>query len=287
MGSIICIGDNVADKFVDRGIMYPGGNALNVSVHAARLGMKSAYLGIYGTDDVAALNRAVLAELGVDDSHSRQVPGENGFACVQVQQGDRVFLGSNKGGVAKTTPWRFSSEDIDYIKGFDSIHTSVNSYIDDELALLAGTGLPIAYDYSVKWTDALLEKTAKNCRIGFFSCGHLGEGETRAVLAHALGCGMTLAVATRGAHGALCCWGDQCLTQPAIPVQVVDTMGAGDAFIAGFLCRLTDLGAIGAAPSADNLAQALRAGAEFAGVVCQQEGAFGHGVPLTGPVLGV
>ncbi|UUZ81205.1 hypothetical protein LJK88_41995 [Paenibacillus sp. P26] len=46
---LIGIGDNVVDYYQDQGVMYPGGNVLNVAVAAKRSGAEAcAYLGITG-----------------------------------------------------------------------------------------------------------------------------------------------------------------------------------------------------------------------------------------------
>ena len=57
---ILGLGDNVVDRFLDRGRMYPGGQAMNVAVYASMLGAESGYLGVFGTDEMAMLNKAVL-----------------------------------------------------------------------------------------------------------------------------------------------------------------------------------------------------------------------------------
>ena len=36
------VGDNVVDRYRDLGLMFPGGQALNVAVHARRIGIESA-----------------------------------------------------------------------------------------------------------------------------------------------------------------------------------------------------------------------------------------------------
>lgn len=284
MVSLIGIGDNVADKFLDRHILYPGGNAFNVSVFASRNGAKSAYLGIYGTDEIAAHNRATLAELGVDDSHSRQVPGENGCALVQTVDGDRIFVGSNKGGVAASTPWEFCAEDLAYIRGYDIIHTSINSYIDAELSLLAESGVPISYDFSTHWNAERSRQTGRDCSIAFLSCSHLDEMHTLQILRETLDGGYGIAVGTRGAEGSIACCGGAVYRQAAIPVDVVDTMGAGDGYIAGFLvalCRQVSPAVIKAGDFPEPaIRSAMAAGAAFARNVCEVEGAFGFGLPF-------
>ena len=35
---IAAIGDNVIDRYLNKGVMYPGGNAVNVAAHASMLG---------------------------------------------------------------------------------------------------------------------------------------------------------------------------------------------------------------------------------------------------------
>jgi fructoselysine 6-kinase len=64
-------------------------------------------------------------------------------------------------------------------------------------------------------------------------------------------------------------------TQPIVPTKVVDTLGAGDGFIAAFLERSLARGGIAAS---------LAAGARFAATVCEWHGAFGHGAPWAGMV---
>ena len=50
---VIGIGDNVVDDYVHIRTMFPGGNALNISVYATMLGCESAYLGVFGNDAAA------------------------------------------------------------------------------------------------------------------------------------------------------------------------------------------------------------------------------------------
>ena len=93
---VIGIGDNVVDKYVHQGIMYPGGNALNFCAYARMNNMETAYLGKFGNDKVAEYNQKVIDDLGIDRSHCRVFEGENGYARVTLEYGDRVFLGSNR-----------------------------------------------------------------------------------------------------------------------------------------------------------------------------------------------
>lgn len=45
--SVLGIGDNVVDKYLHSGIMYPGGNALNFAVYAKLADIPSAFMGAF------------------------------------------------------------------------------------------------------------------------------------------------------------------------------------------------------------------------------------------------
>jgi fructokinase len=67
------------------------------------------------------------------------------------------------------------------------------------------------------------------------------------VMRHWLVLGAILVVVTRGRHGSWAQTPDVEVTLPARPVDVVDTIGAGDSFMAGLLASLDRAGLLGAA----------------------------------------
>lgn len=99
--SVLGFGDNVVDKYEHIKTMYPGGNAVNFAVFAKKLGVdRSAYMGIFGSDEEAEHVIASLEDEGVELLRCQQVLGVNGAARVTVDEtGDRIFLGSNEGGI--------------------------------------------------------------------------------------------------------------------------------------------------------------------------------------------
>jgi fructoselysine 6-kinase len=84
--------------------------------------------------------------------------------------------------------------------------------------------------------------------------------------------GPEVVVVTRGEQDALAYDGQRVYQQEVIETDVVDTLGAGDAFAARFLVEYLD-----GTPIADGLGAAAESAAE----TCGHYGAFGHGVPLT------
>jgi fructoselysine 6-kinase len=282
----IGIGDNVVDKYVHQGIMYPGGNAMNFSAYAVMCGMEAAYFGKFGNDKVAEYNQKVLDELGIDHSHCRIFEGENGYARVTLDNGDRVFLGSNKGGIAKEKAYDFNEKDLDYIKEFSVIHTSLNSYIEKDLEVLKKCEVPISYDFSVRWNDEYLEQVCKHVDISFLSCSHLTEEERKREMHKAQNFGSKIVVGTVGEDGSYALYKDNWLYQGAVLTEAVDTMGAGDSYLTAFLVemiRSSEDGRIFSGTDKDMLRRiqgSMEKGAEFAANICKVSGAFGYGTEI-------
>ncbi|CQR56985.1 PfkB family carbohydrate kinase [Paenibacillus riograndensis] len=293
MVKVIGIGDNVGDIYLDSYEMFPGGQALNFSVYAKRLGAESAYIGVFGDDAVARHIAGTLDEVGVDRSHCRHVQGENGYALVELVDGDRVFLGSNRGGVLKDKPIILDSRDESYIRQFDLVHTSNNSYFNEQLSKVHKLGVAISYDFSKSWSNWRdVEQIAPHLDYGFLSCSSdmtdEEAGETCRKV-HALGCRSV--VATLGSRGAWFYDGELRLFQASQYVDPVDTLGAGDSFAAAFLVdylrqNKLDQGLMNTSTHDREEAcrQALASAAAFAAQSCLERGAFGYGKKYQHPL---
>jgi fructoselysine 6-kinase len=179
---VIGIGDNVCDKYIHLNTMFPGGQALNFAVYAKMLGADSSYMGTFGRDEVADHILATLDELEVKHERCRQHDGENGYARVTLMDGDRVFLGSNKGGIAKEYPVILDVDDMEYIKEFSHIHTSNNSHFDSQLPKLAEADLSVSYDFSGQWKEKeKVAQVAPYTKYAFLSCGSVQEEEAKEI----------------------------------------------------------------------------------------------------------
>lgn len=273
---VIGIGDNVVDDYAHMRTMFPGGNALNFSVYASMLGCESAYLGVFGSDDAAEHVQRTLARTGVDTSHCRCADGPNGRAILTIEDGERVFVSSNRGGVSKSIPMAFIFDDLDYLQTFSIMHTSAYSYLDDHLARMHSLNPLLSYDFSDDFDAEHALPLCRHVDIGFFSCAEWAETATVVLLEKAVGRGCTLAVATRGPHEAILFDGQSWYRQAPHTVTPIDTLGAGDAFISGFLVSYVG-GTTGAGVQQASLIEdSLETAASFAAEICQVRGAFGH-----------
>ena len=202
---VIGIGDNVCDKYVHQKTMYPGGQALNFAVYARMLGVDSGYLGVFGTDEVAEHVQKTLDQYQVDRSRCRQYEGANGCARVNLVDGDRVFLGSNKGGVLREHPLQLSDEDLEYIRQFDLCHTTNNSYMDEQLQRLKQAGIPISYDFSGQWIDnERVARVAPFIDYAFLSCGSVAQERAQDICRFMQDQGAGMVIATRGICADIC-----------------------------------------------------------------------------------
>lgn len=278
---VIGVGDNVVDKYVNEGIMFPGGQAMNFAVYTKMLGADSAYLGVFGSDRAANIVREAAEAKGVRLNRCIERDGENGYACVEIKGGDRIFLYSNKGGVAAAEPMVLNDEDIAYIKTHDLIYTDDNSRMLSELPKLSAAGIPVVFDFSVRWQTEQIKLFAPFVNIAVLSCADFSyEDMYKAIReVHAKGCQFVMA--TRAAEGSWFSSGNRGLMvhQEAHMVKAKDSLGAGDSFISAFLLAFigeklhTD--ASGNDTWKEKVGLAMKKGAMFAAEICMVEGAFG------------
>ncbi|MFE8947796.1 PfkB family carbohydrate kinase [Streptomyces sp. NPDC007856] len=180
--NILGFGDNVVDRFVDRGIDYPGGNCVNVAVYAHRLGLDTAYLGVFGDDDLGAFLRAAIAAQGVAVERSVVRHGESGVSTLHVQGGDRVFLSYNGGGVTVREPLVLDDALLAYAASFSLVHSSVYSHTENELPKLAAAGTLVSFDLSDDdefRTPAYLARVCPHLDLALLSCSDLDEAATQ------------------------------------------------------------------------------------------------------------
>jgi len=287
MLKVIGIGDNVCDKYRHLERMFPGGQALNFSVFSRMIGHKSAYLGVFGDDAVAGHVIRTLQEMDIDISHCRHYHGDNGYALVDVVDGERVFVMSNKGGVLREHPLVFSADDLDYIASYDLIHTSNNSYIDPELPRLALLPNMLSYDFSGTWKEE--KRTQKICQsidFGFLSCSELSEPQIEDLLTQIKNWGCGLAIATAGSRGAVLFDGDRFFKVLPRLVEPVDTLGAGDSFAAGFLVNYLEkkvwkLKLDNNELYTRKIEGCLQDAVALSARTCLETGAFGHGCRIS------
>lgn len=253
---VATVGDNCIDRYLPPlGLATVGGNALNVAVHLRRLGRATAYFGAVGDDEAGAWTRNCLESNQVITEHLREVAGQTAYTDIDVDpQGDRIIAFEDFGVCRGYAP---SGAETELLKGVRHLHIG---WLDDGGALkrrLAASGLSISQDLAVN-------PGAEGLAIAFASAG-ASEEQARRLLNQALSQGAALAVVTRGALGSIASDGIRSAETGIAPVEVFDTTGAGDTFIAAFIdARLRGL----------ELGACLAAGRDAAAATCRHLGGF-------------
>ncbi|MCW2902821.1 MAG: hypothetical protein JWO67_5086 [Streptosporangiaceae bacterium] len=264
MGSV---GDNVVDRYLESRLMYPGGGAVNVAVHAQRSGAQASYLGLLGSDWMGDIVLEALASERVDVSRARRVAGPNAATDVSISAaGDRSFASHRK----VDAVLELTADDCAYLGQADWVYTNYSSDAEALVPTLAGLA-PLAFDFSYK-DEAYAAPLLPHVTLAAFSRSFLEDDELLDLVRRTQARGTRCVLVTRGAAGALVAVDDEVVYQPALPVTIVDTLGAGDAFLARFACGLF---------GGETPAVAAAAAARAAAAVCATAGAFGHPRPLT------
>ncbi|MFK3971312.1 fructoselysine 6-kinase [Pseudomonas sp. NPDC087358] len=262
MKSLVTVGDNCIDVYPALGRGFSGGNAVNVAVHSARHGLRPAYVGWVGEDAYGQQLRRELAAEGVDTSHLHSKPGSTAQTFVHLHGNERV-LGEYAEGVM--SGFYLSEQDLSWIARFDVVHAGIWGHVEPYLGALKARGKIISFDFADKWDSPLWHELPPSLDYAFASAREDSAG-LRGRLREVSDRGAGTVIATLGPGGSLAYDGQRFWHQCAIPVDIVDTMGAGDAFIAGFLSAIArDL----------SVEQAMEQGARGAALTLQCQGAWG------------
>lgn len=237
--------------------MTIGGSAAIMAAGAARLGLRTAFCGVIGEDELGASMLASMAEHGVDVRASR-VDGAiaTGATIVRTQGADRVILR------ATGTTDRLQVDDIPVGLLATSRHVHVGSAAIQadlraelpDLFLLARaldvtTSFDVGRDPGEGWEGApALLAAVDVCFCTLVEASRwtgLAEPEAaaRALADGALGprdpdAGPLTVVVRLGREGALAVREGRVARAAAPRVQVVDTTGAGDSLAAGFVAAM-------------------------------------------------
>ena len=232
------------EKLVDSATLHIGSSSAIFACSEARLGLKVGFVGVCG-DDV--FGRFMLDELSKRDVDIENVivrpGGSTGLSVILNHDSDRAIL-TYPGLIAE-----LKASDVTDALLHNSRHLHVASYflqtnLQPDLPGLfrrahsfgLTTSLDTNYDPSEHWTgfDELISVTNVFLpnKIEALSITSSSDVESAARL---LAQTAKLVAVKLGADGALACQNEFISRSNSIPVQVVDTIGAGDSFDAGFL----------------------------------------------------
>jgi sugar/nucleoside kinase (ribokinase family) len=279
-GRVLVIGDVMIDIIVRaEGPLVPGsdrrasiesrqgGSAANQAVWLARFGVRTDFVGRVAEADRAA-QEAIFRDAGVNPFLSGDDALPTGrLVAIVDDTGERSFLtdrGANDG---------LSIDDIplERLAGAALIHLSAYTFVAERpraaarevIACARARSIPVSVDPAS--TAFLLEIGAARFLEWIAGASIIFPNAAEAAVltgladddaqTEALAGLFPLVVVKRGAAGAEVAAGGARWRRPADPTAAIDSTGAGDAFVAGFLS-----GWLGGAEHQDSLARAVAAG---------------------------
>ncbi len=241
----VCVGDNVIDYYVNSKRMYPGGNSLNVSVHLARLGNDSVYLGNIADDIMAGVILRALDGNNVDHSHCEIIEGGTTKYCnYNITDGEREFIDVVIGD-KWSGPMNLTEDKMEYLNGFDIIISNCNAKMQDEMKKISKLDKIYVYDFGEKdkyHVDEYLDLVCTNLDLAMFSFPHVSEDVIQKFADRIMSHGVTNVLVTMGSHGQYLINANGIVHGEVKYVEAVDTMGAGDSFLAAFVDEMMKLG---------------------------------------------
>lgn len=227
------IGDNCIDLYERIGRKYPTGNVVDTGVNLKKLGVDASIISTTGSDENGKWMIESLKEEGLDISHLKVAEGKTAITYMDMDGNDRIHGDYEEGVLADMV---FDEEDIRFACEHDLVHSALWGMAEKALPKIAESGTPIAFDYADRLDHKLVEETLPYVTYGFYSY-HNGRDEyIENYLKDKVNRGMKVAVATFGEEGSLAYDKDGFHVGHIVPAEeVVNTVGAGDSFIAGFL----------------------------------------------------
>jgi fructokinase len=272
--SVLCLGEVLFDCLADQlGLKleevkswtpYPGGAPANVACALVKLGTSAGFMGAVGEDEPGNKLVKLLQDVGVDTTGVQRHPTAptRQVYVTRDSGGDRTFAGFGKYDTsefadtylqsAKLPPALFAEAD------FLVLGTLELAYPESEQAVLRS--LELAEQYNLKiildinwrpvfWQDENTAKTKILALLKRFDFLKLTKEEAQwlfdtndpGAITYRLN-SLEGVLVTDGEHGCAYCLGENEGKIPAFSMSVVDTTGAGDGFLAGFIYQLQQVG---------------------------------------------
>jgi 2-dehydro-3-deoxygluconokinase len=255
--------------------LHIGGAESNVAIGVARLGRPAVWMGRVGDDGVG---RRVLRELraeGVTAGAVVDPEARTGLMLKETPTSGRTRVSYYRAGSAGS---RIGIDDLDFdaIESAGVLHVtgitlalseSAEQAVFAAIGAAVAAGVPVSFDVNHRpalWGDRdpapLYRRVAERSTIVFAGADEaellVGSGSPEQLAARIADLGPAQAIVKLGEDGCVASIDGEALSAPAEKITPLDTVGAGDAFVAGYLVALLD----GLAP-ADRLRQGARCGA--------------------------
>jgi 2-dehydro-3-deoxygluconokinase len=255
-----------------------GGSESNVAIALARLGVPVTWIGKVGSDSLGDLVASQIASEGVQLRVIRDLDAPTGLMIKERRTAAQTRVWYHRRGSAGS---RLRSDEVDFdlIRTAALLHvTGISVALSPELVDVVDRAVTVAHEngvlvsFDLNYRSKLWSK--EDAAIAYrdmipradivfagedeaaIALGKKGNEDPLTLAAGLASCGPREAIIKRGELGAISSVDGEIFQQAAVPIIPVDTVGAGDAFVAGYLSEL-----LRDAPPAARLRTAVATGA--------------------------
>ena len=234
-----------------------GGAESNVAIGLARLATDVVWCGRVGDDALGVLVQREIRAEGVTTYVRVDPEAPTGLMIKQRRTPSSQKVAYYRAGSAGSRlapgdiPARLVEDaDLLHVSGITAaLSPSARETLVDAVSRARSTGVPVSFDVNHRASLWSADEAGQFCRDLLKQVDLVFAGEDEAALvvgphqraedaaAELAALGPLEVVIKRGAEGALSLVDGEVHTAPAVPVEVVDTVGAGDAFVAGYLAE--------------------------------------------------
>lgn len=229
-GKCIAIGDNCCDVYINLNRFYPTGNAVDFAVNLKRLGGEAELLTAFGNDSFALSVRELLDRKGIAHSRCHELPHPSAEAIMNLVNGDRVHVRYIRNVLENFQP---TDDDIAYAREFDIVYSERQSKVFRYANRLKHDENIMVHDFTFRLQDELTDTILPYIDYAFFSY-KCEDDYIKDFLPKAQAKGPKAVIAMLGPDGSMAYDGRNFYRVEARPAKIVNTVGAGDSYIAGF-----------------------------------------------------
>lgn len=230
MKRAIAMADNCIDVYYKLDRYYLTGNSIDFALNYKDLGGDVTEMTILGNDVFAMALSERLKEKEIPLRVIKQVGRPTGMATMDIEEGDKKHL-HFEGNAMELI--ELSEEDLEFVKQFDIVYAERWAKIDRYIRKLKQPGQIWVYDFSKRLELESNDAILPYIDYAFFSYDR-DDDYIRNFMIKTKQKGTGCVIAMLGEYGSLAYDGNQFYELNAEKVPVVNTVGAGDSYIAAF-----------------------------------------------------
>lgn len=230
MKRTIAMADNCIDVYYKLDRYYLTGNSIDFALNYKAMGGDVTEMTILGNDVFAMALKERLTERQIPLRVLKQVDRPTGMATMDIVDGDKKHLHFEGNAMEEI---ELNEEDLEFVKQFDIVYAERWAKIDRYISTLKQPGQIWVYDFSKRLELPVNDKLLPYLDYAFFSYDQ-DDDYIREFMKKAKTKGAGCVIAMLGEYGSLAYDGNRFYQQSAEKVDVVNTVGAGDSYIAAF-----------------------------------------------------